>query len=560
MLMNFLEFPATPRSHRLKSLIESSVVLADKLVDLPLANIAVSGTVPIVRYERALVVGSVGTLWLGRLTAGTEAGRTVLLRRIPRSLLSPKEIDSLKQIAESYAKVRHPSLVKLLGVIEQDGDIITVSEHLDGVRFSDLLRNAIDKDEPLPATVAVRIVLDAARATAIAHRIAAELGLFPTSRLFVTESVFIAAFGGTLLTETGVLAAVIRCAQPRSIPDLVAQLAPEELDKLGSSKGSPEVFSLGVLLWETLANRYLFSRDSARQSLHELRTLPIPPLETIERCGMPVPEALAEVTRIAACRQGSERYASLDQFVLALEQLPPHFLATEHHVASTLRERAADLLRESHVDSSQSSMMLAFSEVPAGRMSTRPPPADGHNWEPPTFAQRKLVASMPISPEVPRIGPMPSFAQGVVPVASAIPDFPERARRRNRWVWLIASLAVVAALVLLGRFGRSKTPPSIQPEPTAIHPTIAPQPSVESVAPTASTANQAMPFAGSNAAKNERAVSPGSGQQTRSRNDVAPDAPSASPAPEGASSLPMNRKSGATYRPHQIAPYRPRGI
>jgi hypothetical protein len=43
------------------------------------------------------------------------------------------------------------------------------------------------------------------------------------------ESALVAGFGGTLLSETGVLAGIARCSQPRTVPDLLAQLAPEEL-------------------------------------------------------------------------------------------------------------------------------------------------------------------------------------------------------------------------------------------------------------------------------------------------------------------------------------------
>ncbi|HEY5956188.1 MAG TPA: protein kinase, partial [Polyangiaceae bacterium] len=309
-----------------------------------LINVSENDSCPQVRFERELEVSSVGTLWLGRLTAGTEAGRVVLLRRLPKDLLAPKEVEGLAKVGEAYAKVRHPSLVKLLGVVEQDQDVICISEHLDGVRLHDLMRNAMDRDSPLPATVAVRIILDAGRAAVKAHRLAAELGLFPSTRLFVPEGVFVAAFGGTLLTEVGVLGAISRAEQPRTFPDLIAQLSPEEFQKAAPANGSPEVFSLGVLLWEALANRPLFTRDSRQRTLHELSTLAIDSLNNVERCGMPVPDSLAEVVRVATLRRSSERYQSVDAFVSALEQLPAHFVATEHQVASALREQACELM------------------------------------------------------------------------------------------------------------------------------------------------------------------------------------------------------------------------
>jgi hypothetical protein len=518
---------------------------------------AVDSTMPQVRYERELTVGSIGALWLGRLTTGNEAGRTVLLRRMPHDLFSKKDLDALTKVAEAYAKVRHPSLVKLLGVIVQDRDIISVSEHLDGVRLSDILRNAIDHDAPLPATVVVRIVLDAARATIKAHRLAAESGLFPAQRLFLPEGVFVASFGGTLLTEVGVLATIARCTQPLCIPDLVAQLAPEEVDKTHASCASPEVFSLGVLLWEALANRRLFSRDTMRQTLEELQRLPIDPLDSIERCGMPVPEALAAVVRIATLRQPNLRYASLDQLVSALEQLPAHFIATEHHVAGALRSQAADLLKAFHVDPSQTSLTLAFSGVPASRMSTRPPPASGHNWEPPTFAQSKLVADFRTS-----IGTLPALEQaelpavGVTSISSELRDPPRHGVYRQRHWWIALLLLAVVAFFLVARFVKPKLHPPVQPELPASHTTTDKQPTQRSdlpgnVAPASSTSSAELespdrPLPSEPRGTNQKASIRGTPSESSDSNA------SVTPSP--------SKKPGPAYRPHQIEPYRPKGI
>ncbi len=523
-------------------------------------DLAVDGTFPQVRYERELTVGSVGTLWLGRLTTGSEAGRTVFLRRMSLDLFSAKDVDSLRLVAQAYSKVRHPSLLKLLGVITQDRDLISVSEHLDGVRLSDLMRHACDNDAPLPATVAVRIVLDAARATIKAHRLASELGLYPVERLFVPEGVFVASFGGTLLTEIGMLAAVARCAQPRNIPDLLAQLSPEELDKSGPAKSSPEVFSLGVILWEALANRGLFSRDSARQTLDELLRLPIDPLHQVERCGMPVPEALAEVVKIATQRHPSARYATLEQFAAALEQLPAHFIAAEHHVAAALRKQANHLLQAFHVDPSQSSLTVAFSEVPVSRCSTRPPPEGGHNWDPPTFNQSSLVSGSFKALNLQESGIVSESLRGEVPVSSIVPEPATRSPRRKRLLLLGASLLALTALLSVAYLGRKKSLTLIQPEPPGLPAGNA----VESGEPATPHAGLE-PIAG--IAKTTLATEPQAPDPALARGPQATRVkassstePIASSAIEVVVPTPVTKQSGTAYRPRQIAPYRPKGI
>lgn len=520
---------------------------------------AIDVATPLVRFERELAVGAIGTLWLGRLTAGTEAGRTVLLRRIPKDLLSAKDCDALKKVADAYSKVRHPSLVKLLGVLEQDQDLVSVSEHLDGVRLCDLMRRAIEKDAPLPATVAVRVVLDAARATLKAHRLAAESGLFPAERLFLAESVFVAAFGGTLLTETGMLSMIARFTQARAAPELLAQLAPEELEGSSAGKGSPEVFSLGTLLWELLANRYLFVRSNAQQASDELRSRQIPALDQIERCGMPVPAALAEVVRVATNRHPNQRFSNVSEFVTALEDLPAHFLATEHHVASALRDQAADLLKEFHVDESQSSLTVAFSEVPPSRHSTRPPTDGAHDWEPPTFAQRKLVNSTTLA-----LNPTPIRSTlGIAPCVShePIPLVKRHAPLRRRLLLTLGvTLSVLGVSLTLAKILRSPAAPVVMPDRNADATHLTPPAPRD--APTASVA-PAVPVA---AARDEPlldqipvpAPSSMDASLIHSRG-AATDASSASTLPISTKPSAL-RKSDSTYRPRQIAPYRPKGI
>jgi hypothetical protein len=522
---------------------------------------ALGDVMPLIHFERQLTVGGIGTSWVGRLAAGNEAGRTVLLRRMSKESFSGKDVATLKKVAEAYSKVRHPSLVKLLGVVEQDDDIISVSEHLDGVRFCDLLRDAINKDAPLPATVAVRVILDAARVTTKAHHLATESGLFPTERLFVPESVFIAAYGGTLLTETGVLSTIARCAQPRSIPEVVAQLAPEEIEGATSTKGSPEVFSLGVLLWETLANRYLFSRAHVSQTLEELRTRPITPLAQIERCGMPVPDALAEVVRIATNRNPSQRFADVCEFVSALEELPVHFMASEHHVASTLRDQASELLREFHVDPSQSSLTVAFSEVPASRLSTRPPTEIEHNWEPPTFAQRRLLASAPIPANSLVVG-SESLPSKIEPHRSAeLPGQRPSASIQRLRVVLGVVLALLAAsvVVILVRAVR----PTLHP----ISATAAPIPSEPAVTSARidvqGTQVASAPIADAPIGTPQLQAQPSASLVVDPSSEHAKtptvEAPSTLAVPESKSPA-AARKSDQPYRPRNIAPYRPKGI
>lgn len=559
------------------------------------------GFEPTVRYEKCLSVSSIGTLWLGRLLKGHDAGRTVLLRRVERSALSDKEVETLRKGTAAFGKVRHPTFVKLLGVVEQDADLVTVSEHLVGVPLLDLLRQLFDEGNPLPATIAVRIVLDAAKATLKAHRLSTESGLFPSKRLFLPEGVFIATFGGTLLTEVGILSLISNTTTIKTIPDVIVQLAPEEVALSRNPKGSAEVFSLGVLLWECLANRWLFSRDNERKAKSDLTTLPIPTLDTIERFGMSVPEPLVDLVKTATERNPEGRFDSVDRFVSAIEQLPAHFIATEHQVAEALRQYASLILVRATAEDSQLSSSGTFSEVPQSRVPTLPPTGttidpesptgSTFDAESPTFAQRKLITSDPSPQFAPIDGPAdvttaksateptvvvnstssrvvqtsPSLETREVPTrgrttesrdsveSTSLPfdstdylpelrtpqHFIVLAKRYALWTLLLFGLCLLALGVYSNRRTRSTDPVGasqrMTPEPTLSLPSApiaAPKP--ENATPSAQVVEPESPV-------------------TRSLNK-------SKTAPSARATTDSVPRTSTTFRPRQIAPFRPKGI
>ncbi|MGC4065524.1 MAG: hypothetical protein QM784_12940 [Polyangiaceae bacterium] len=534
-----------------------------------------------VRYERQLTTASMGSLWVGRLIAGNEAGRAVLLRRIQRQTLTTKELDSLRQGAAAYSKVRHSSLVKLLGIVEQGTDVVTVSEHLVGISLLDLMRQTFDEGNPIPATVAVRIVLDAAKAIAKAHLLAVEAGLFPSPRISLPDGIFIATFGGTLLTEIGTLAILANAKTSRVTPDVIAQLAPEETVESGSSVGSPEVFSLGVLIWECLANRRLFSLDSAGGTSEEVRSLPIPSLDCVERFGMPVPQALVSVVNRAIERSPERRYESLDAFVTALERLPQHFVATEQQVAEFLRQQTPNALLQCASDDATWRSSGAFSEVPPSRVSTRPPAAPTFGEESPTFAQRKLVTTNEptalgaydgttalATTEPPQRGGIrgstfPTHARSFSGFALS----ERRPRRKPPLAAAVFGLFFLCSFALGGLYLQHRRTTQLRTDPASIS-GAAPagheqaKPTTERSEPAAGRLQPVSDSEVTDTPPVESAISPdrrGASQDVTTPAKTNQESHNTAPATDS-SAAPATKRSSSTFRPREIAPYRPTGI
>lgn len=533
------------------------------------------GADPIIAFEKPISKTSIGCQWLGRVVAGDEAGRPVLVRQVDASLVEPTEADALFQCAKAYAKVHHPAFTKQLSLVEQGTAILTLSEHLVGIRLLELMARAFRGAVQIPATVALRIVLDAAHATVDAHRLSAEAGLFPSTRLFLTEGIHVAAFGGTLLTEVGTLATLGRCQAIGCQAEVLAQLSPEEAACGSLTRGSPEVFSLGVLLWECLANQWLFSREDDRKTRDELLRLPIPSLDRVERFGLPVPESLIELVATATDRRPERRFEDLQAFVDAIEHLPTHFIGNEYQVAETVRRLAGDALSRHSFDDTRQLTSGTFLGMPPSRRSTIPPSSGPADFEPPTLAQRRLVAGFrqsdsasnqsavtslapsPTAPPNAAISVQPPLAEPATPsligAAAGATTPPQSAgpeSRRRLYQWLLAlggggvGVALLVGIVQLGYANRARLESNRNASRTVTQ--VAPEP----LAPAATTRADA-----------PAPLPAGSGSAPSPTELTAPDQPTTKAIERPRDTTrPKQSATSRAYRPRQIAPYRPKGI
>lgn len=427
-----------------------------------LANLSVTTGLSQVRFEKHLTDACVGSLWLGRYLNGHDAGRTVLLRRVSRQWLSAADSQWVRESASGYSRVRHPSLTKLLNVVENGEELIGVSEHLEGVRLLDLMRTVFSDGVPVPATVALRLVLDMARATWAAHRIAAEVGLPQSLRLFVPEGVLVTSYGSTLLTEIGFLSALARCMVPRTIPTLLAQLSPEELGAKAAHAGSPEVFSLGVLLWELLANRWLFSHDSDSRTHQDLLLCEIRSLRDAERFGLELPDELVDLVTRATERDPCRRFGSVQELIQAIEGLPAEAVATEHQVSEVLRRRSPLLLAQSKSEEAERTISGTFADVGTAS-ATHASPGTDYDWDRPTFAQRSLVNAQ-FEPAAEPLASTAAPARDSTPPFAAVP-IPSIQPKRRFGPWYAAALLFVCVGVCTWFFRDASLVQRLLPSP-----------------------------------------------------------------------------------------------
>jgi serine/threonine-protein kinase len=163
--------------------------------------------------------------------------------------------------AQALARVRHPNFARVRDAVKREGKIALVSDWIDGVTLTDLYARAQEKNVTVPFGVALRIVLDVLAGLTAIHgardRAGKPLTIFhgalsPDQVIVGSDGIarVLSPSPGAPTLETGG-AATIRFAAPELL------LGDETAD------ARVDVYSAGVMLWETLAGKKLFEETTA---------------------------------------------------------------------------------------------------------------------------------------------------------------------------------------------------------------------------------------------------------------------------------------------------------
>jgi eukaryotic-like serine/threonine-protein kinase len=310
-------------------------------------------------FVTELARGALGPLFGARVRAGGDQDRVVAIRRIPIECCAREDVQAIAETASIARRVRHSKVAPLLEAVVTERELLLVGEYVDGYSLSSLLRLAIAKRAPLPPSVVLRIGLEllrGLRAMRETWRAVAPSGARVAPRGGISpDNVFLAAFGEVLLSEVGVSAVASALVPFRTFPGILAYLSPEQVRDNGAQPidERAEVFNVGVILWELLANRPLFgdaerlhadpddqSLALADRILEDVESKPIAALSSIECSSSPTVRAAVEVIERALQRDPAARFADIDQMRVALLALNREAMASSEQVRTAFQALA----------------------------------------------------------------------------------------------------------------------------------------------------------------------------------------------------------------------------
>src|SRR5262245_26724148 len=127
--------------------------------------------------ERELVKSAWGSLFVGRVSEGPEEGKPVAVRRVElNGSRDPELLDRASQAARVSLELRHLNVARVIDVIDPENRLSVVSEYVEAVPLSAVMRACTSRGVQIPTPVALRIAQDVLAGLGAAHRLWSSLG------------------------------------------------------------------------------------------------------------------------------------------------------------------------------------------------------------------------------------------------------------------------------------------------------------------------------------------------------------------------------------------------
>jgi serine/threonine-protein kinase len=243
----------------------------------------------------------------------------------------------------------------VLDLVEAAGESFLVLEYVLGETLAGLVRSGARCSIP----VAVAMIADALRGLDSAHW-ALGAGGQPLSivhRNICPENLLVGVDGVTRVIDFGAARSTAAPRAPlRDWPPNAGYAAPEQLMKQPIDRRA-DIFSVGVVLWETLTAKRLFRTPEARDAFLHGTDRTILPASTFNT---EVPRSLDEVVFRALGWLPEERFGTAAEFADELEKAV--YPASKNEVSEYVEKKAAARLKAQRA-------LLSAIDAPSGRIS-----------------------------------------------------------------------------------------------------------------------------------------------------------------------------------------------
>lgn len=426
--------------------------------------------------------GGMGTVYQGVHQTLQQARAVKILR--PDLADEPDVVARFRREARTAAGLRHPNIVLIYDVAEQDGLHYLVMDLLEGGTLRDVIRSSA----PLPPDRAVKLLrplasaLDYAHAHGVIHR-----DVKP-------GNVMVGKDDHVTLVDFGIARAAEEARLTRSgtVVGTAEYMAPEAFTSAGSDQNGDR-YALGVIAYELLTGHAPFRGNPTVVTYAQVNTPPPSPRSF--QPALPVWTEQALLRQLA--KSPAERFPSATAFVDALVTPSPSYTHPEDPTIPFPRQDLAAGPGPVAGTGPQSSGRppIGVPPTPGTVPTASPSPVS-----PPGRPDHPPGPPRPHLPEPPDSGTVFHPTVASAPSGSAAPEYDGGSRGRlTAFVLIVLAIVVVGSVLVWQRIDAPATvaqlpaDPTAAPAPTSAPAAKPPAPTAPAAAPTLPSSGQAAP-------------------------------------------------------------------
>jgi serine/threonine protein kinase len=315
-----------------------------------------------------LAAGGMAEVYRGKQLGYAGFEKTIAIKRILPNYAANEEFKAMfREEANLSGLLQHQNIVQIFGNGEFNDYLYLTMEFVDGKNVRQVLARADKKKIRIPVEFGLYIVSEAAKGLDYAHNFHDEKSGEPLEivhRDMSPQNIMLSYDGAVKIVDFGIAKAAARSGQTKAgvLKGKFGYMSPEQAQGMPLDRRT-DVFALGIILFELLTQRRLFTSDD------DLRTL-----QLVKDCRVPRPskynpdvsQSLDAIVLKALKKEKSERYANGNELyvdlIRYLNQKYSRFLPTD--LSKFLREVfAEDMIEEKKKREKANAEMPARQEI-----------------------------------------------------------------------------------------------------------------------------------------------------------------------------------------------------
>ncbi len=276
------------------------------------------------RYELLMEVshGGMATLYLARMSGPEKFEKLLAIKKIhPHLSREPEFIAMFLDEARIAALIQHPNVATIFDLGEVDDSFFIAMEYIHGQNLREILREAARRKIRIPWEYSVSIIARAAAGLHAAHELTGPDGkpLQVVHRDVSPQNILLTYTGHVKVVDFGIAYAAEKLGHTAAgtLKGKAAYMSPEQANGERLDRRS-DIFSLGIVLYESVCMKRLFRKENQTATLMRVREARVP---APSKVATDIPLELERIIMKSLAKDPDDRYSTTREMAEDLEEL-----------------------------------------------------------------------------------------------------------------------------------------------------------------------------------------------------------------------------------------------